>query len=117
VISNGTLSQNKINERYFLNASRTFIFDHMTKKERELYKKCLGYRILNKWNYYYFIIPKLTVKRFRNAPMAIAWAIVLDSHPQLPAQEPRPRVIPIEPRFAVSANSITPNKYLSRVAP
>jgi hypothetical protein len=82
----------------------SFIFDRMTKKERELYKEannsgcCLPMHasrthasrnpriessgrapvlVANKRNY--FIIPKLTVKRFRNAPLAIA----LESHPQL----------------------------------
>jgi hypothetical protein len=36
-----------------------FIFDHMTKKEeRGSYKRFLDYWILNKYNYFYLIIPK-----------------------------------------------------------
>jgi hypothetical protein len=46
--------------------------------------------------YFNFIIPKLTVKSFRNAPMAIALA----TEPP-PTQEPRPRVITTEPRVAI----------------
>ena len=99
MIIDGTSSQ-KINELYFLMHPDFFIFDRMTKKERELYKEASLVKTNNKIivqkfrvqfthssgrapilvanNYFCFIIPKLTVKRFRNAPMAIA----LESHPQ-----------------------------------
>jgi transglutaminase/protease-like cytokinesis protein 3 len=48
VIIDGTLSQNKINERYFLMHPEFFIFDRMTKKERELYKEASLVKTNNK---------------------------------------------------------------------
>ena len=48
MIIDGTLSQNKINERYFLMHPECFIFDRMTKTERELYKEASLVKTINK---------------------------------------------------------------------
>jgi len=58
VISNGTLSQSKINERYFLMHPEFFIFDRMTKKECELYNLYKEASLLKTNN-------KIIVQKFR----------------------------------------------------